>query len=233
MVEANCPKVMWDNGEFSFWRAAVKRGEEWDDAPRDHTALYAWLEPKLRPGSWAVIPDRPGAPSQLNDALLNDWPFGRRYGVPLWHMDGPLERLGRLCERYDKVALGWIGDPKKEPVGCPRYRARMREVRKLLGKDWPPIHMMRGIAVAWDYPFASADATSLAQNGWRYDSPIDTLLGDPWRGRRAYADALERNTDTGGFRGRRARNLGAARGPDAPRGAGPGGDDPPDQPGLW
>ena len=107
-------------------------------------------------------------------------------------MDGPLQRLGKLCERYDMVALGWIGHPKKEPVGCPRYRARMKEVAEVLGKDWPPIHMMRGIAVAWDYQFTSADATSLAQNGHRYDSPIDTLCGDKWRGRRAYADKLER-----------------------------------------
>ncbi len=100
-----------------------------------------------------------------------------------------MERLGRLCERFGKVALGWIGDPKKEPVGCPRYRAKMEEVGRFLGNDWPPIHMMRGIAVAADYPFVSADATSLAQNGHRYDSP---LLGDGWRGRNAYADHLER-----------------------------------------
>ena len=46
-------------------------------------------------------------------------------------------------------------------------------------------------AVARDYPFDSADSTSLAQNGWRYDSPMDELLGDNWRGRRAYADRLE------------------------------------------
>ena len=172
--------------------AAMKRGEEWDDAPRDYDPYYRWLEPRLKPGRWAVIPDRPGAPSQINDSLLGGWPFGRTYGVPLWHMDGPLQRLGKLCEQYDMVALGWIGHPKKEPVGCPRYRARMKEVAEVLGKDWPPIHMMRGIAVAWDYQFTSADATSLAQNGHRYDSPIDTLCGDKWRGRRAYADKLER-----------------------------------------
>ena len=135
-----------DNGEFSFWRAAVKRGEEWDDGQRDHSALYAWLEPKLRPGSWAVIPDRPGAPSQLNDALLKDWPFGCHYGDPALAHGRPAWKryLGRLCETYDRVALGWIGDPKREPVGCPRYRERMIEVDQLFGNRWPAIHMMRG-----------------------------------------------------------------------------------------
>jgi hypothetical protein len=181
----------FDNGAFSFWRAAVKNGEEWAQ-DRDWTPYYRWLEPRLKAGRWAVIPDMPGAPSQLNDGLLNDWPFGRTWGVPLWHMDGHLDRLARLCDQYDRVALGWIGDPKREPVGCRRYRDRMEDVDKLLGNRWPPLHMMRGVAVAFDYPFASADSTSLAQNGWRYDSPIDTLAGDSWRGRNAYADKLER-----------------------------------------
>ena len=114
-----------------------------------------------------------------------------------------MERLGRLCERYDRVCLGWIGrmiagpdgklmaDPKEKRVGCDAYRRRMDEVAAFLGNRWPVIHMMRGTAVAQDYPFFSADSTSLAQNGHRYDSPMDVLWGDPWRGRRAYADRLE------------------------------------------
>lgn len=169
---------------------AIRAGQEW--APdRDWTPYFEWLEPRLyQPGRWAVIPDSPGAPSQLNDGLLNDWPFGQK-GAPLWHMDGPLDRLGRLCDRFDRVALGWIGHPKREPVGCAAYHRRMEEVARLLGNRWPVLHMMRGTLVAHDYPFASADSTSLAQNGWRYDSPFDQLTGDRWRGRRAYADRLE------------------------------------------
>lgn len=160
----------------------------------DWTDYFAWLEPRLfQPGRWAVIPDKPAAPSQMNDGLLNDWPFGRSKGAPVWHMDGLLERLLRLCERFDRVCLGWIGDPKKEPVGCPAYRRRMDEVSAALGNRWPPLHMLRGTAVAFDYPFVSADSTSLAQNGWRYDTAFD--FGDRWAGRRAYADRLERRRD--------------------------------------
>lgn len=173
--------------------AALRAGCEWDEDSRQEwwTAYYGWLEPVLfHPGRWAILPDSPGAPSQINDGLLNDWPFGRSKGAPVWHMDGPLERLGRLCERFDRVCLGWIGDPKQEPVGCDAYRRRMDEVDCLLGNRWPALHMLRGAAVAFDYPFVSADSTSLAQNGWRYDTGFD--FGDRWAGRRAYADALER-----------------------------------------
>jgi hypothetical protein len=155
-VEAVCPFIMYDHGGFSFWMQAMRAGNEWDEASRDAwwLAYYDWLAERLfLPGRWAVVPDSPGAPSQLNDALLNDWPFGRSKGAPLWHMDGPLERLGRLCDRYDRVCLGWIGHPKKEPVGCDAYRRRMDEVSAFLGNYWPPLHMMRGVAVARDYPF--------------------------------------------------------------------------------
>lgn len=195
-MRQSAPFIMLDNGAFSEWQAALKRGEEYF-VRQDWAPYYRWLEPRLfMPGRWSVIPDAPGAPSQLNDGLLNDWPFGRARGVPLWHMDGPISRLGRLCEQYDRVALGWIGHPKREPVGCDAYCRRMDDVATLFGNRWPVIHMMRGVAVAQDYPFASADSTSLAQNGWRYDSPLYSC--DRWRGRHAYADALERRNDVDG-----------------------------------
>lgn len=178
------PFVMYDNGAFSFWKQAQRKGKEWAEH-RDWTPYFEWLEPRLyHAGRWAVVPDMPGAPSQLNDALLLEWPFGQK-GAPLWHMDGPIERLLRLCEVWDRVCLGWTG----KRVGCPEYRARMDEVAIALGNRWPVLHMMRGTAVAFDYPFHSADSTSLAQNGWRYDTACD--FGDKWAGRRAYADRLE------------------------------------------
>jgi hypothetical protein len=167
--------------------AAMRAGQEWDQESRDAwwQAYYAWLEPVIyHPGRFALIPDSPGAPSQINDGLLNDWRFGN-LGVPVYHMDAPVSRLARLCERYPRVAMGWIGHPKREPVGCPAYHRKMEEIAGLMGNTWHPLHMLRGIAVAWDYPFISADATTLAQNGWRYDSPMETALDDRWAGRRA------------------------------------------------
>jgi hypothetical protein len=188
---------------------AMRAGKEWDQESRDAwwLAYYRWLEPRLFVSDrWAITPDSPGAPSQVNDGLLNDWPFGRERGSPVWHMDGRIERLAWLCERYARVCLGWIGDPKKEPVGCDAYRRKMEEVAALMGNTWHPLHMLRGTLVAFDYPFVSADSTSLAQNGHRYDSPMDEILGDPWRGRRAYADKLEgKQHDRQPFRTRRIR----------------------------
>ena len=175
----------------------MRAGKEWDEAERGEwwQAYYEWLEPIIwQPGRWAIMPDSPAAPSQFNDGLLNDWPFGHR-GSPVWHMDGSIDRLARLCERYPRVCLGWIGDPKKEPVGCAAYRAKMDEVSALMGNHWHPLHMLRGTAVAFDYPFLSADSTSLAQNGHRYD--WQDHQGDffrqagKWSGRSAYADRLE------------------------------------------
>lgn len=180
--------------------AALRAGKEWDEAERGawHQSYYRWLEPMIyHPGRWAIMADSPGAPSQLNDGLLNEWPFGPSRGAPVWHMDGSIDRLARLCERYPRVCLGWIGDPKKEPVGCPAYRRKMDEVAVLMGNAWHPLHMLRGTAVAFDYPFISADSTSLAQNGHRYSIDMKQpdiwgeLPTDQWAGRRAYADRLE------------------------------------------
>ena len=162
----------------------MRRGEGWNEIP-DWQPYFDWLEPRIfAPGRWAILPDIPGAPSQLNDTLLPLWPFGQK-GAPVWHMDGPIERLLRLCDRWDRVCLGWTG-PK---VGSSDYQERMDEVGRALGNSWPVLHMLRGTAVAFDYPFTSADSTSLAQNGWRYDTALD--FGDRWAGRRAYADRLE------------------------------------------
>lgn len=198
LAESLCANIFYDNGAFSFWQQALRRGAEWDETQRGWIAYYAWLDERLwHPGRWAVIPDQPGAPSQLNDSLLNDWPHGTAKGAPLWHMNAPVERLGRLCERYSRVCLGWVGDgPDERAVGCDAYRRRMDEVSAFLGNRWPVLHMMRGVAVAGDYPFDSADSTSLAQNGHRHDWRDNTICmfngpRQKWFGRREYADKLE------------------------------------------
>lgn len=193
-VEAQSPFVMYDNGAFSYWMQAVRAGVDPMDAGRGNwSSYYDWLDERLwQPGRWAVIPDRPAAPSQINDGMLNEWPFGRSLGAPVWHMDGPIDRLGKLCDRFDRVCLGWIGDPKRESVGCDAYRARMDEVGALFGNRWPVTHMLRGVAVGGDYPFVSCDSTSLAQNHHRYRQPLFAGTPDEWSGVRAYADKLER-----------------------------------------
>jgi hypothetical protein len=192
-VEAIAPYIMYDNGAFSYWMQTIRAGIDPMLAGRPTWAgYYTWLEDRLfQAGRWAVIPDKPAAPSQINDGLLNDWPHGRSRGAPVWHMDDPIDRLARLCDRYDRVCLGWIGDPKREPVGCDAYRARMDEVGSLMGSRWHTLHMLRGVAVGGDYPFVSCDSTSLAQNHHRYRAPLFAGTEFEWAGVRAYADKLE------------------------------------------
>lgn len=207
---------------------ALRQGVDPMDAPKgDWSGYYDWLDPMVfHPGRWAIIPDIPGAPSQLNDGLLNDWPFGDR-GAPVWHMDGPLDRLARLCERYSRVCLGWIGDPKKEPVGCEAYFRRMDEVAALMGNSWHPLHMLRGTLVARQYPFVSVDSTSLAQNGHRYDCE-----GDNYAGRIRYADRLEASNFTYRLCRKMQRNRFAAQRPPSAPPARPAGYRDPVQLGL-
>lgn len=148
-------KMLGDHGRFSTWIAAMKAGKEWsdDDVPRD--VYYRWLEPWIwNANATAIMPDTPGAPSQLNDNELLDWPFPIEKGLPVYHMDGPIARLGRLLSIYPRVAMGWIGHPKREPVGCEGYWRRVEETENELGNDiWPQVHMLRGVAVAGMRPF--------------------------------------------------------------------------------
>lgn len=148
-------KILADHGRFSTWIAAMKAGKEWsdDDVPRD--VYYRWLEPWIwNDNATAIMCDIPGAPSQLNDNELLDWPFPIEKGLPVYHMDGPIARFGRLLSVYPRVAMGWIGHPKREPVGCPGYWRRVEEIEHELGSDiWPQVHMLRGVAVAGMRPF--------------------------------------------------------------------------------
>jgi hypothetical protein len=148
-------KILADHGRFSTWIAAMKAGKEWsdDDVPRD--VYYRWLEPWIwNDNATAIMCDIPGAPSQLNDNELLDWPFPIEKGLPVYHMDGPIARFGRLLSIYPRVAMGWIGHPKREPVGCEGYWRRVEEIEQELGADiWPQVHMLRGVAVAGMRPF--------------------------------------------------------------------------------
>ena len=71
--------VMLDNGAFSQWRKGT---------PTDWPAYYAWCERWLAyPATWAIPPDVIDAPAQMQDALLTEWPHGKRQAAPVWHLD--------------------------------------------------------------------------------------------------------------------------------------------------
>jgi hypothetical protein len=89
--------VMLDNGAFSKWKSGKETN--WD-------GFYAWCDKWLAyPTTWAIIPDVIDGGSQLQDAMIREWPHGDR-GAPVWHMDEPLNRLLQLTEKWPKVCIG-------------------------------------------------------------------------------------------------------------------------------
>lgn len=146
-----------DHGEFSKWIAAKRAGLDWSPTEFPRATYFRWLEEKFEiwdARATAIMPDIPGAPSQLNDPELLDWPFPIEKGLPVYHMDGPIHRLARLLDKYPLVCVAWVGHPKKEPVGCPAYWGRIAEIEAELGDQiWTRVHMLRGVAVARKRPF--------------------------------------------------------------------------------
>ena len=164
--------VMLDNGAFSKW----KSGKE-----TNWPAYYSWAEKWLGyPTTWAVIPDVIDGGSQLQDALLREWPFGHK-GAPVWHMDEPLSRLERLCDEWPRVCIGSTAE--YAVVLSDSWVRRMDECWNKLsqGRQFlPVIHMLRGMQLSGErWPFASVDSTDIAQNHHR---PQNTprKMADMW-----------------------------------------------------
>lgn len=151
--------VMLDNGAFSVW----KRGHK-TDWPKYYEWCDRWLD---YPTTWAVPPDVIDAPSQEQDALLNEWPHGKRQAAPVWHMDEPIYRLCRLVDDgWSRVCIGSTAE--YAVVLSEAWERRMDETWDQLALTFsrtPPVHMLRGMQLAGRrWPFASLDSTDIAQN---------------------------------------------------------------------
>jgi hypothetical protein len=159
--------VMLDNGAFSAWKA---------EKPTDWPAYYAWAERWLSyPTTWAVIPDEIDGGSQIQDALIREWPFGDR-GAPVWHMDEPLDRLLRLVDEWPKVCIG--STRQFAIVLSPTWIRRMNEVWNELSRRrfLPWVHMLRGMQCSGlEWPFASVDSTDVARNHNRIQNCAATM----------------------------------------------------------
>lgn len=163
--------VMLDNGAFSAW----KRGYE-----PDWSKYYEWCDKWLDfPNDWAVIPDVVDGGSQLQDALLREWPHGDR-GAPVWHMDEPADRLLRLVDEWPRVCIGSTAD--YATVGSDIWHQRMTDCWNDISKRHrtPNIHMLRGMKMSGSiYPFASVDSTDVAQNHNRPQN-VAAMMVDRW-----------------------------------------------------
>lgn len=151
--------VMLDNGAFSAW----KRGY----AP-DWNKYYTWTDKWLHcPTTWAVIPDVVDGGSQLQDALLQEWPHGKKQAAPVWHCDEPVHRLLRLCdEGWDRICVGSTAE--YATVMSDPWQQLMDAVFNALALTFgrmPRLHMLRGMACSGQrWPFYSVDSTDVAQN---------------------------------------------------------------------
>lgn len=149
--------VMLDNGAFSKWKR---------QAETNWPAYYEWAEEWLSyPTTWAVVPDEIDAGSEAQNALLAQWPFGDR-GVPVWHMDEPIDRLLALCDAWPKVCIGSTSQYAR--VLSPAWERRMDDAWDAIAKRHrflPWLHMLRGMdCCGRRWPFASVDSTDIARN---------------------------------------------------------------------
>jgi hypothetical protein len=172
-VQAIGQSVMLDNGAFSKWKSAKTT---------DWPAFYAWVERWLAPANWAVVPDVIDGGSQLQDALLREWPHGKRQAAPVWHMDEPLDRLPRLVDDgWERVCIGSTAEYAS--VLSEPWQRRMDESWNQLARTFgllPRIHMLRGMQCSGlRWPFASVDSTDIAQNHNRLQN-TPRRMADRW-----------------------------------------------------
>lgn len=157
---ANGQSVMWDNGAYTFFKLGAIRSA--DHAKR----FYEWVEPKLAPPHWAVIPDVIDGPEEQQRELMKSWPFGLFLGAPVWHMGLSMDYLLELSDEWPRLCFGSSG--KYWVIGSQAWERRCDEAFNALSKrhgSLPWIHMLRGLALAGDrWPFASADSVNVARN---------------------------------------------------------------------
>lgn len=155
-----CQSFVFDNGAFTVW----KQGGQ-----LDVPGYIAWCDEWHRhPGfDWALIPDVIDGNEDDNDTLLADWPRHIR-GVPVWHMHESIDRLVRLGNEWQTVALGSSGQfatPGTESW-WQRMSVAMNELCDQNGRPPCRLHGLRMLdpAVFSNLPLSSADSTNAAVN---------------------------------------------------------------------
>lgn len=153
---AHGQSVMWDNGAFT----AHTKGRAFDER-----GFIEWLEPRLGPPHWAVVPDRIGGSVEEQREMIARWRIDRFLSAPVWHMALPVDWLLELADGWPRICFG--SSPEAWVVGSPAWeRLADRAFNELERRGLRPwVHMLRGLSLCGDkWPFASADSVNVGRN---------------------------------------------------------------------
>lgn len=159
-------KIMLDNGAFSTWKATKENVSfNWD---AHWTNYYLWVWKWFTRIDYFIIPDVIEGTEEENDCLISRCPkFMKSKAIPVWHSNEGLERLGRLCDEFDYIAVGCCGESGK--IRSPAWVERMDAIFNFLyvennyNTKLHGLRMLDGRALS-KYPFVSADSTNVAIN---------------------------------------------------------------------
>jgi len=151
-----------DNGAFSSWRSGSPIS--------DWSPYYRFVKECIAIPSldFAVIPDVIDGSEDDNDALVSEWPHGKFYGAPVWHMHESIERLVLLSVNWPRVCIGSSGE--YQDVGSRFWWGRIGEAMRAVcddaGRPTTKIHGLRMLDpdVFQKLPLSSADSTNIGRN---------------------------------------------------------------------
>jgi len=149
-----------DNGAFSFW----KSGKTADWAGYESFVKKWRHHPAF---NFCVIPDVIEGTEKENDELIKQWPIASFCSAPVWHLHESIERLVRLCSKFERVCFGSSGEFSE--IGTIEWSQKIDEAFSAIstgGKIETKIHGLRMLnpSVFRKLPFASCDSTNVARN---------------------------------------------------------------------
>ena len=167
VVSEVCSSFVFDTSAYTIW----KRGGEFD-----YPKYLKWVEGWCQHPSfdWAIIPDViPTSNDQSfvaqNDHYIRLFPEElKRYGVPVYHLNEPIERMVDLANEWHRVALGSSGEysqPNSE-IWWSRISQIMKKITTPEGKPLCKLHGLRMMnpAVVKLIPFSSVDSATAGRN---------------------------------------------------------------------
>lgn len=160
-------KLVLDNGAFSTWRnGGNDNDQEW--WTNHWGGYYDFVGEWFSRIEWFIIPDVIEGTEDENNALIEQVPsWLMSKAVPVWHSDESIDRFVRLCERFERVAIGCCGPHRS--IRSAAWKQRMTEsfnaiyVDRNLNVKIHGLRMLDGRALS-QFPFDSADSTNVAIN---------------------------------------------------------------------